>query len=88
MQEIGAPKLELQLQWDLDSLIGYLGTWSAVQRHKRATGHRSAARPAGGDGTVLGLPVDAKTVIWPLQYLRVGRTGSRQGARTIRGACL
>ncbi len=37
-QEIGTPPFQLQLQWDLDSLIGYLSTWSAVQSYKRTTG--------------------------------------------------
>lgn len=72
MQEISAPSFELRLQWDLDSLIGYIGTWSAVQRYQRATGVdplpvlRAEIAPAWGS------PVAAKTVTWPL-HLRVGR---------------
>jgi SAM-dependent methyltransferase len=38
LREIDAPSFELRLQWDLDSVIGYIGTWSAVQRYKREKG--------------------------------------------------
>lgn len=72
LQEIAAPPLRLELHWDLDALIGYIGTWSAVQRYGRATGNdplpalRQRLEPCWGPATELHL------VVWPL-HLRVGR---------------
>ncbi len=37
-EEIAAPAFEMGLRWDLDEFMGYVGTWSAVQRYIRATG--------------------------------------------------
>jgi SAM-dependent methyltransferase len=72
LQEIQTPSFRLNLQWDLDSLIGYIGTWSAVQRFKKARAEdplpalREQLEAAWPDGA------DALPVVWPL-YLRVGR---------------
>ncbi|HEY0685492.1 MAG TPA: class I SAM-dependent methyltransferase [Steroidobacter sp.] len=72
MQEVSAPDFELHLQWDLDSLIGYIGTWSAVQRFKRATGQDPLPALRAEIAPCWGSPVEARAVTWPL-YLRVGR---------------
>ncbi|HWK49992.1 MAG TPA: class I SAM-dependent methyltransferase [Steroidobacter sp.] len=71
-QEISTPQFQLQLQWDLDSLIGYLGTWSAVQRYQRATGQDPLPALRAEMAPGWGSPVAAKTVTWPL-HLKVGR---------------
>ncbi len=72
LQEIAAPTFELHLEWDLDSLIGYLGTWSAVQRYKRATGQDPLPTLRAEMAPCWGSPVQVKEVTWPL-HLRVGR---------------
>ena len=73
LQELSTPPFRLDLQWNLDALLGYLGTWSAVQRYKKALGEDplpalreqlEAVWPAGAT-----LPV-----VWPL-FLKVGRLG-------------
>lgn len=70
--ELMPPTLQCDLQWDLDGLIGYVGTWSAVQRYCKATGDDplpalretlQAVWPAGKT---------AVDVVWPL-HMRVGR---------------
>lgn len=72
LHEIAAPPLRLELQWDLDALLGYLGTWSAVQRYGKATGDdplpalRQRLEPHWHPAAEL------RPVVWPL-YLRVGR---------------
>ena len=72
LREIAAPEFELCLHWDLDALIGYLSTWSAVQRYVKALGRdplpemRRQLEPHWHPAT---LP---RQVIWPL-HLRVGR---------------
>ncbi|MFC4311051.1 class I SAM-dependent methyltransferase [Steroidobacter flavus] len=71
-QELGAPQFQLQLQWDLDSLIGYLNTWSAVQRYKRTTGQDPLPALRAEMAPVWGSPLQTRTVTWPL-HLKIGR---------------
>lgn len=72
LHEIQAPPLRLELHWDLSALIGYVGTWSAVQRYARATGNdplpalRQRLEPHWGSAA------ESRRVVWPL-HLRVGR---------------
>ena len=37
-QEIQAPSFSQKVRWNLDELIGYLNTWSAVQHYIKANG--------------------------------------------------
>jgi len=37
-KEIEAPHLQVKYEWTLDQLLGYLGTWSAVQKYKKVNG--------------------------------------------------
>ena len=37
-QELSTPKFKMEAGWDLDHLVGYLRTWSAVQRFKEKHG--------------------------------------------------
>jgi len=37
-EEIKVPQLTQEYDWTLEQLTGYLGTWSAVQHYKKATG--------------------------------------------------
>ncbi len=34
-EEIGTPEFSMQYRWSMDDLLGYLGTWSAVQHYQR-----------------------------------------------------
>lgn len=72
LQEVTAPSFQLNLEWDLDSLIGYIGTWSAVQRYKRATGEDPLPALRAEIAPCWPVPMEAKRVTWPL-HLRVGR---------------
>lgn len=33
--EVAVPRFEMRADWDIESVIGYLSTWSAVQRYRR-----------------------------------------------------
>jgi SAM-dependent methyltransferase len=66
-----APVLELRTDWDLEQVMGYLATWSAVQRFRVRVGHDplpalrlqlEAVWPAGR----------ARRLRWPI-HLRLGR---------------
>lgn len=69
-RELAAPSFELRLDWDLDDFVGYVGTWSAVQRYTKVSGAdplpvlRAEIAPLWGSGQ--------RTVVWPL-HLRIGR---------------
>jgi SAM-dependent methyltransferase len=71
-EEVAAPAMQLELKWDLDALIGYVSTWSAVQRYMKSRGVdplgelRERLEPAWNSGEKL------RSVLWPL-HLRVGR---------------
>lgn len=71
-ESIAAPDFEIREAWPLARLLGYFGTWSAVNRCRRQTGHdpllalERRLRDAWGD------PESVRPVRWPL-HLRVGR---------------
>jgi SAM-dependent methyltransferase len=70
--ELAGPSFRLQTDWSLEQVIGYLGSWSAVQRYRDARAGEdplpalqselSAAWPAG----------ETLRLIWPI-HLRLGR---------------
>ncbi|MFO1464670.1 MAG: class I SAM-dependent methyltransferase [bacterium] len=70
--ELEAPEFSMTLRWNLEDLLGYLGTWSATQRYREAMGRdplpelRNKLAPLWGD------PEQAREIRWPL-FLRVGR---------------
>jgi SAM-dependent methyltransferase len=74
MSEVSAPAFQLILEWDLDSLMGYIGTWSAVQRYKRTTGEDPLPALRAEIAPCWPTPIEAKRVMWPV-HLRVGRAG-------------
>ncbi|MES2818575.1 MAG: class I SAM-dependent methyltransferase [Pseudomonadota bacterium] len=66
---VTVPASAIELQWSIDHLIGYLRTWSAVQRWEQAHGHDPIAdleptlREAWGDIDI------QRNVRWPLHFL-------------------
>jgi ubiquinone/menaquinone biosynthesis C-methylase UbiE len=71
--EIEVPTQELEMQWTLDELAGYLRTWSATARYVAQHGVdpvtqlESVLRPTWGDAT------HRRRVRWPL-HIRAGRS--------------
>ncbi len=68
--EVAAPEFALETSWDLERVLGYLGSWSAVQRYRDHHGRdplqslRAALESAwGGTGT--------RRLRWPI-HVRVG----------------
>jgi SAM-dependent methyltransferase len=70
--DLAVPAFQLRLQWDLDSLIGYIGTWSATQRYIKATGADPLPALRERIAAHWNSPATPRSVIWPL-HLRVGR---------------
>lgn len=70
-REDPAPEFAIETDWDLETVMGYLATWSAVQRFKDRLGwdplvalrpQLAAVWPSGG----------SRRLRWPL-HLRIGR---------------
>jgi SAM-dependent methyltransferase len=71
-QPLPAPPFALQAEWPLARLLGYLSSWSAVQRCKDATGSDPLATVTEPLAAAWGDPGASRTVRWPLA-LRLGR---------------
>lgn len=71
-EEQSAPLFSMQAEWRLADLIGYLGTWSAVQRFKEAREQDPVAHAAPALGEAWGDPERVKPVLWTLP-MRMGR---------------
>lgn len=63
------PTFEIRCEWQLADLTNYIGTWSAVQRCRDASGHdpiidlMERPRPAWGD------PARRRKIRWPIALL-------------------
>jgi hypothetical protein len=71
-QEIDPPALEIRLDWRLEDLVGYVGTWSAVAALERAEGPAPFGAFRRALAHAWGPPATVRSVSWPLA-LRVGR---------------
>lgn len=72
--EFKAPGFEIEVEWDLGDMLGFLGTWSPTRRYMEAQGTdpvgvvEGELRPAWGD------PLEKKRVVFPI-HMRIGRNG-------------
>jgi len=58
--------------WDLERLLGYLSTWSAVTQYRRRTGRDAVAEVRPELEAAWGEPAQTRLLRWPI-HLRVGR---------------
>lgn len=72
--EIAAPAFELEADWRLDDLVGYLTSWSSVQRYRSSRGRDPLDEIRAPLAAAWGDPAEQKRIMWPL-HLRVGRVG-------------
>lgn len=70
--EIKPPSFDLETQWNLDELFGYLNTWSATQRFISQHGFNPLEKIAERLASLWGDPESKKRIEWPL-HLRVGK---------------
>ncbi len=70
--EIVAPRFAMQNRWNLDDVIGYLGTWSSVERFIQQRGADPVEQMAAELRRAWGDAQQIRAVEWPL-YQRVGR---------------
>jgi SAM-dependent methyltransferase len=74
--EITAPQFAMEIEWDLEHLLGYLGTWSAVREYEKQRGSDPLSLFGDQLRAVWGAPLETRRISWPLS-LRVGRIGDR-----------
>ena len=70
--EIAAPPLFIEERWSLPRLLGYVGTWSAVSRYRKARGSDPLLILAESLAPHWGPPEREHRMVWPLT-LRLGR---------------
>ncbi len=73
--EIAAPRFTMAATWSLAGLQGYLSSWSAVDRYRKALGIDPVPPFVVEIAPLWGEPTESKTVSWPLA-LRVARLSS------------
>ena len=71
-EELSTPSFEMEARWNLDHLIGYLRTWSAVQRFKEKHSTDPVEAFAQDIMRMWGRPEENKRIRWPIT-MRVGR---------------
>jgi len=71
-EELEPPSFKMTAQWDLDHLIGYLDTWSAVQRFKEKNKTDPVLEFAEHLKQLWGPSAAEKHIHWPI-HMRVGR---------------
>lgn len=69
--DIRAPSFVMRATWSLDELLGYIGTWSAVQRYRDAHHADPVALVRPELEGAWGRAENRREVRWPL-YLRLG----------------
>jgi SAM-dependent methyltransferase len=70
--EISAPLFQMSACWNLPQLLGYLGTWSALNRYCEDRQHNPLVEFSGRLTAAWGEPVNSLPVRWPMN-IRVGR---------------
>ena len=71
LKELTPPHFHMQALWSLTDLLGYLRTWSAIQKFIEARGIDPVATIADDLLALWGAPEEEKLVRWPL-HIRVG----------------
>lgn len=71
-QQIELPQLNIEVQWNLQQLIGYIKTWSALKAAEKALGTNPIEQILPSLQSEWGDPTIKKQVTWPLS-IRAGR---------------
>jgi ubiquinone/menaquinone biosynthesis C-methylase UbiE len=71
-EELAAPPFKMETSWNLNRLVGYLGTWSSVQKFKDKHDTDPIEVVTSDLRRAWGNPEDEKGIHWPI-HMRVGR---------------
>jgi SAM-dependent methyltransferase len=77
-ETLSPPTFEMEAQWNLAQLVGFLGTWSATSRYRAREGEDPVAATLPELTHAWGAPERMRLVRWPLTLL-IGRV--RRGGR-------
>ncbi len=66
---VETPPCVMQHSWTLGELLGYLGTWSAVARHRERTNSDPLAELADRIAPLWGVPDTRRAVTWPVSVV-------------------
>ncbi len=78
LQPVETPVIPMTADWELERLMGYIETWSAVRRYRQQTGDDPLPGLRGRLLPLWGDPSTTRLIRWPL-FLRVGRKPSEGG---------
>jgi SAM-dependent methyltransferase len=78
--EIEQPEIEMTTRWNLDHLIGCLGTWSSTQRFIAATGTDPLQQITDELRAAWGDVEQTRRIVWPLT-LRIGVNATGQSPK-------
>jgi len=70
--EIGTPPFRMTKEWNLDKIMGFLGTWSASLRYRAQAGREPMDEIRDELVGAWGDPLQERQVAWDL-FMRVGR---------------
>ena len=62
------PDMRIEVQWDMEQLVGYAGTWSAVKEYRRQCDADPLPILRDGLAQIWGAPDDKKSVFWQMAY--------------------
>lgn len=68
-ETLSPPRFEMEDQWDLARLVGFLGTWSATSRYREREGADPVAATRPDLERAWGEPSSVRLVRWPLTVL-------------------
>jgi ubiquinone/menaquinone biosynthesis C-methylase UbiE len=71
-QEFTTPEFNMEAKWSFEHLLGYIGTWSSVQKFREQNKADPLEGFAGDLKKVWGRPEKEKRIRWPIN-MRVGR---------------
>lgn len=70
--ELRSPGFVMEAEWSLEHFAGYVSTWSAVQRARKATGRDPLPAFVESVASMWGAEAGTRNIRWPLS-MRVGR---------------
>lgn len=71
-EEIKQPSFQMEADWSLDSLVGFLSSWSAVRKLFESQGEATFEAQVEELKGIWGEPGGEKKIRWPLHF-RIGR---------------
>jgi SAM-dependent methyltransferase len=78
-EELPPPMLAMQADWDLAGLLGFLESWSGVQKFIAARGHDPVDEIRAELAALWGEPSSSRRIRWPL-FFRIGRVSPGNSA--------